>query len=80
MSTGMPPTAFVPSLIGTIVEHMFEVTGMSTDDLIAALRKTERVIAAANAEQIALIAAVHARTPRWLTATDPGSHPVHLSR
>ncbi|MGI8693125.1 MAG: DUF222 domain-containing protein [Geodermatophilaceae bacterium] len=56
---------------------MFEVTALSDAELVERLRIAERVIATANAEQIAVIAELHARAPKWLTTTDPGCPRVH---
>lgn len=51
---------------------MFEVSGLTELDLVGELRSTERTIAAAHAEQLRLIAELHARSTAWVSPVPTG--------
>lgn len=64
------------------IEHMFESSDIDDAGLVDRLQAAERSIAVAQAEQLTVIAELHARAPAWITTTDPaggGVDPIELT-
>lgn len=71
-----------PLVFHRIIEHMFEARGLTDDSLLDVLLAAERRIAAAQAEQLTVIAELADRCPQWMTAPQPGCpalHPIEVA-